>query len=166
MTANLASLGDRRFNGYLRIRLPHELDGQVEAVVAAYIDGSEPVRRAMTNQVNGRIAAVLSAYGQRMASVAVRAQSVDALRQGLVAVALAEGHLDDPRDNLFVLAAVNDSATMIGTSLRQLIAGIEGLLPSVGLAALKDFDQRDVRDKSIESMGIRREGAQGEFLYV
>jgi hypothetical protein len=66
---DLARLGDRRFNGYLRIRLPHELDSQVEAVVAAYVDSSEPDRRAMTNGINGRIASVLSAYGQRMASL-------------------------------------------------------------------------------------------------
>ncbi|WP_010353357.1 hypothetical protein [Streptomyces acidiscabies] len=112
-----------------------------------------------------RAAAVLSAYGQRMASVSVRTRSPEPLRHGLVAVGLAEVHLEDPHDNLFALAAINDSASLIGTPLPGLIAQVAHLLPPSGVEALREFDRRQDRDKSIESMGIRRTGSGETFLY-
>ncbi|WP_261994374.1 MULTISPECIES: hypothetical protein [unclassified Streptomyces] len=166
VAVGFSGLGDRRFNGYLRVRIPHELDNQVEASLCAYMDSPESIRRTTIDDVNGHVAAVFSAYGQRMASIAVRTRSVEALGRGLVAVGLAEGHLDDPRDNLFVLAAVNDAASLIGTSLHRLIIDKQGLLPSDGLAGIQDFDRRKTSEKSIESMGIRRVGDEQSFLYV
>ncbi|GAA4027029.1 hypothetical protein GCM10022232_85920 [Streptomyces plumbiresistens] len=159
-------LRDKRFNGYLRLALPHPLDAEVEAVVRAYLDGSASVRENLVNGLSGQPAAVLSAYGQRMASVAVRTGSVEALRRGIVAIGLAEGRLDDPRDNLFVLAAANDSASLIGTSLGRVIDDIQDALPPVGLRALRAFEGYRESDKSIEAMGIRRSGAGPDFLYV
>jgi hypothetical protein len=164
--ASSSSLRDKRFNGYLRVKLPHPLDAEVEAVVTAYAAGPASTRQALINGLDARAAAVLSAYGQRMASVAVRTRSVDVLRRGVVAVALAEGHLDEPRDNLFVLVAVNDSASLIGTSLARVIDDVKGLLPPVGLAALQEFEQYRESDKSLEAMGIRRSGADQDFLYI
>jgi len=67
---------DRRFNGYLGVRLPHELDGEVDAFVIAYMSRPEPL------DLGRRAAGVLSAYGQRMASVAVRTRAPEPLRRG------------------------------------------------------------------------------------
>ncbi|MFJ7073522.1 hypothetical protein [Streptomyces sp. NPDC098781] len=164
--ASSSVLRDRRFNGYLRIKLPHALDAEVESVVTAYVAGSASTRQALIDGLGERAAGVLSAYGQRMASVAVRIRSVDALRRGAVAVALAEGFLEDRRDNLFVLAAVHDSASLIGTSLAEVIDDVKALLPPVGLAALHEFEQREERDKSLAALGIRRSGTGQDFLYL
>lgn len=166
MTASLSHLRGKRFNGYLRVKIPHELDAEVEAVVTAYMNNPGPVRQKLIDGVNGQTAAVLSAYGQRMASVAVRAGSIEPLRRGLVAVGLAEGLLDDPRDNLFVLAAANDSASLNGTSLGRLIADVAEMLPPAGLTGLQAFDKRNEGDKSLEAMGIRRVGIGQKFLYA
>lgn len=152
-------LQDRRFNGYLAVRLPHELDAEVDAFVIAYMSRPEPL------DLGRRAAGVLSAYGQRMASVAVRTRSPEALRRGLVATALAEAHLEDPRNNLYGLAALHDSACLIGTPFSGLITEVSRFLPPSGLAALRDFDGRQDRDKSIEAMGIRRTGEGETFLY-
>ncbi|MGW3105130.1 hypothetical protein [Streptomyces sp. NPDC001100] len=150
---------DRRFNGYLRVRLPHELDAEVDAFVIAYMSRPEPLDL-------GRLAAgVLSAYGRRMASVAVRTRSPEALRRGLVAIGLAEAHLEDPRNNLYGLAALHDGASLIGTPFSGLITEVSRCLPPSGLAALRDFDGRQDRDKTIEAMGIRRTGEGETFLY-
>ncbi|UXX98074.1 hypothetical protein N7U49_48145 (plasmid) [Streptomyces sp. AD2-2] len=115
---------DRRFNGYLRVGIPHELDAEVEAFVTAYVSGPEPLRLTVMDCMSQRAAAVLSAYGQRMASVAVRTRSPEPLRNGLIAVGLAEEHLEDPRDNLFVLATINDSASLIGTPFHGLVTEV------------------------------------------
>ncbi|MGW3122801.1 hypothetical protein ACWDBW_37760 [Streptomyces sp. NPDC001107] len=162
---SLSRLRDKRFNGYLRIRLPHELDTEVEMIVVAYMRGSAPVRQKMVEGVDRSAAATLSAYGQRMASSAVRTMSVEPLKRGLVAVSLAEGRLDQPYDNLFVLAALNDGATLIGTTLQSLLADVARVMPQAGSKAIQDFDQRQERDKSLESMGLRRTGSGQTFLY-
>ncbi len=156
---NPARFLDRRFNGYLGVRLPHELDAEVDAFVTAYMSSPKPL------DMGPRAAGVLSAYGQRMASVAVRAQSPEPLRRGLVAIGLAEAHLEDPRNNLYGLAALHDGASLIGTPLTDLIAEVSRLLPPSGRAALRDFDEREDRHKSIEAMRIRRTGAGETFLY-
>ncbi|MFF3967867.1 hypothetical protein ACFYZI_40725 [Streptomyces griseorubiginosus] len=162
---DLSRLRDKRFNGYLRIRLPHELDTEVETIVAAYMQASTPVRQRMTDSIDGRTAGVFSAYGQRMASTAVRAQSVEPLKRGLVSVSLAEGRLNQPYDNLFVLAALNDAAIVIGSTLKTVLADVARVLPQTGLTAIQKFDQRQDRDKTLESMGLRTTGSGQTFLY-
>jgi hypothetical protein len=158
-------LRDRRFNGYLGVKLPHALDAEVEAIVTAYMTASPSVRDTIVSDVHGRVAGVLSAYGQRMASVAVRTGDIDALRRGVVATGLTGGRLEDPRDNLFVLAAVNDSASLLGTTL-QVIDDVKGLLPPAGVAGLQQFSQYEDSEKSIEAFHIRRCGSGQDFLYT
>ncbi|MFE5753834.1 hypothetical protein ACFQ7M_38280 [Streptomyces massasporeus] len=101
-----------------------------------------------------------------MASVAVRTGDIDTLRRGVVATGLAEGRLEDPRNNLFVLAAVNDSASLLGTTLQAVIDDVKGLLPSAGVAGLQQFAQYEDSQKSIETYRIRRCGSGQDFLYA
>ncbi|MFD7246845.1 hypothetical protein ACFV6Y_33445 [Streptomyces massasporeus] len=162
----VSSLRDRRFNGYLRVKLPHALDAEVEAVVTAYMTGTPSARDTIVSAVDGRVAGVFSAYGQRMASMAVRTGDIDALRRGVVATGLAEGRLEDPRDNLFVLAAVNDSASLLGTTLLAVIDDVKGLLPPAGVAGLQQFARYEDSQKSIETYHIRRCGSGQDFLYT
>ncbi|MEU6378383.1 hypothetical protein [Streptomyces sp. NPDC046909] len=162
----VSRLRDRRFNGYLGVKLPHPLDAEVEAVVLAYMGGTAAGREGMLDAVGDRTAGVLSAYGQRMASMAVRTGALTDLRRGVVGVGMAEGRLQDYRDNLFVLSAINDSASLIGTSLGKVIDGLKDLLPPAGLAALRAFDRRVERDKSLEAFGLGRSGTGESFLYV
>ncbi|MFI6662303.1 hypothetical protein ACIBL8_43110 [Streptomyces sp. NPDC050523] len=162
--ASSARLRDKRFNGYLRIRLPHELDAEVEATVVVYMRGSATVRQKTSDSVDVKAAAVLSAHGQRVASTAIRAMSVEPLRLGLVAVSLSQGRLDQPHDNLFVLAALNDGATLMGTTLQTVLTGVARLLPPAGLTAIQEFDQRHDRDKSLTATGLARTGSGQTFL--
>lgn len=162
----LSIFRNKRFDGYLRVELPHSLDAEVDAVVVAYMRGSEVLRQSMINDMDGRAAGIFSAYGQRMASRAVRAASTEILRRGIVAVGLAQERLVDPRDNLYVLAAINDSAALNGTSLSGLVSDVERMLPAAGLAALRKFDGREEADKSLEAMNLRKTGSGEKFLYV
>ncbi|WP_329338161.1 hypothetical protein OG866_25610 [Streptomyces sp. NBC_00663] len=166
MTVSVSRLRDRRFNGYLKVRLPHPLDAEVKAVVVAYWAGSAEGKEGLLEGVDGRVAGVLNAYAQRMASIAVRTGSVDDLRRGVVAAALAHGRLDDYRNSLFVLSTVHDSASLIGTSLGKVLDGLKGVLPPAGLDTLRTFDRRDERSKSLKAFGRRRSGAGDTFRYV
>lgn len=160
-----AILRDRRFNGYLRTKLPHPLDAEVESIVIAYLNGPASARGVLLDSLRGRPASVLSLYGQRMASMAVRTGSVDPLRRGVVSVGMAEGRLDDYRTNLFVLSTINDAASLISTTLGKIIDGLKYVLPSASLEALRAFDQRDERGKSLSAFGRRRQGSGEDFLY-
>lgn len=162
----VSRLKDKRLNGYLGYAIPHELDSDIDAVITAYMESSADGRQRAIDGLDGRSASVLSVYGQRMATAAVRARSIEALRRGLIAVGMAETRLTDFRDNLYPLAAINDGASLIGTSLGSLINGVSGLLPSASVDKLREFDERQEQDKSLEAMGLSRFGSGQDFLYA
>ena len=163
--SSVSRLSGKEFNGYLVIKLPHELDAVVERVVDEYRSGSEAARRQMLDEISPRTAGVLSAFGQRAASMAVRARSVEVLMRGLVAVGMAESRLEDYRNNLFVLAAVNDSAEVLGRRMGELLDVIGPELPADARETLRKFDARQPSDKSLQSMGLRVIGSGDSFLY-
>ena len=163
--STVSRLLGREFNGYLRIRLPHELDSVVVSVVEDYRGGADATRSQILDRITPRVAGVLSCYGQRAASMAVRTQSVDILMGGLIAMGLADGRLEDYRSNLIVLAAVNHSADVLGRSMGELLDVVGPDLPSGAQVTFRDFDARQPRDKSLQSMGLRVIGSGDTFLY-
>ncbi|MFD8538107.1 hypothetical protein [Streptomyces rubrogriseus] len=161
----MSRLKDSRFDGYLGHALPHERDAVVDAVITSYLEAAGPAGQRAIDDLNTRSASVLSVYGQRMASAAVRTGSVDTLRRGLVAVGMAQARLGDARENLYPLVALNNAASLLGTSLRSLITEVSDSLPPSATDELRAFDQRQEQDKSLESMGLRRLGSGQTFLY-
>jgi len=164
-------LAGKRFNGYLAVRLPHELDDVVTSAVTAYRRAAPAARRDASEAVRPRAAGVLSAYGQRMAAMAVRTGSKEPLRNALVAMGLAQSRLDDPRDNLIVLAAVNHAADSVAGSvdegaLAALIDELADVLPAAAAATFRGFAARPAPAKSLPAMGLRGWGAREDFRYV
>ena len=162
----IAPLSGKQFDGYLRRRLPHELDGIVGSIVDAYRQGLPPLRMEMLGDMSARAAGVLSAYGERMAAIAVRNRSEEVLSQGLVAIGIADTALDDPRNNLLVLAVVNHSASMLGTDLERLLDGVAADLPRSALVNFRAFAARAATDKSLSAMGLGTSGSGETFRYV
>jgi hypothetical protein len=163
---SLSRLDGKQFNGYRVVRLPHALDAVVESVVTAYVDGSAPVRRRMSETASPRAASALIAYGERMAAVAVRTQSQQPLRRALVAMGLAYGRLDDQRDTLYPLVAVNHSAGLLDTELSRLIDAVADYLPDAAVTAFRAFVNRDEADKSLRCMGLGTTGSNADFRYI
>ena len=159
-------LNNRDFNGYLRRRIPHDLDKTVEEFVQAFRSARPQGRQELISGLTPRAAGVLSSFGERMAAVAVRTRSIGYLRLGLVAVGLAEGRLDDPRTNLVVLAAIHHSATEIGSSLADLIDDVAVDLSGQAVATFRAFAQRDNYDKSLRVMGLGTAGQGEDFRYI
>ncbi len=120
----------------------------------------------MIGELDQRAAGVLSVYGERMAAIAVRTRSPDPLRRGTVAMGMADGLLEDARANLIVLAAVNHSAIMIGTSLSRLIDEVADDLPEPAAAGFRAFANRSERDKSLQAMGLGTVGTEDRFRYT
>jgi hypothetical protein len=159
-------LHDRRFIGYLRFRIPHEYDAIVERVVAEYRAGSSTAKQEVVDEVSYRVAAVLSAYGERMAAVAIRTGSPEPLRRGLISMAMADGRLEAHVTNLSMLAAVNHSAGLLGTTLAALIDDVAAEIPESTADAFRAFIQRSERDKSLKSFFLDTAGEGDEFRYI
>lgn len=165
MTA-IKQLHDRRFNGYLGVRVPHEFDDIVTSIVEEYRTNSPTGRRAMLDELSPRAAGVLSAYGQRMATMAVRTGSPESLRRGLIGMGMADAALEDYRNNLIVLAAVNHAAAVLGRELGELVEEIAADLPEPALEGFRQFTRREPPDKELAAMGLRAVGTGDEFRYV
>ncbi|MEV6553603.1 hypothetical protein AB0M57_33620 [Streptomyces sp. NPDC051597] len=166
MVAAVRNLRDKRFNGYLGVALPHDLDTIVEEVVIDYLNSSHERRTSVLNETNPRAAGVLSVYGERMAAIAVRSSSQTPLERGLVAMGMAQGRLEYSHDNLIVLAAVNHSALAIGSSLSQLITVVADALPAAALSSFLAFAGRTERDKALTAMRLGTSGSGPTLRYV
>lgn len=156
---------DRRFNGYRSTIIPNELDLIVQSVVDAYKRGTPEVRSEMIGLIRPRPAGRLSIYGERMAAVAVRTCSVAPLHSGLTAMALAETRLEDGRDNIYCLAAVNHAAEAIGVSPTTLVDDLSSLFPSAILDHFREFFGQGLRNKSLKAMGMMTYGTGSDFRY-
>jgi hypothetical protein len=161
----VARLGDKQFNGHRLRRIPHPLDEVISGVVHVYRNATPPERRAMLVDLPARSAGVLCTYAERLAAVAVRAGSIVPLHDGLVAVGMAVEALDDDRDHLYPLAAVNHSAAMLGVTFAALVNSVADDLPTAALARLRAFDEREERDRSLQAFGLRTHGSGDDFRY-
>jgi hypothetical protein len=159
-------LRDTRFRPYLPLPIPHPLDDIVESVVAAYRLASSADKRAMAAEIDSAPASVLRCYGERTATMAVRATSPEPLRWGLVALSMAQCGLRDYRTSLVALAAVNHSADTVGVPLSALLDDLADELPERALATFRSFTERNDRDKSLYAMHLKTTGAGETFRYV
>ncbi|MER5779088.1 hypothetical protein ABT144_33345 [Streptomyces sp. NPDC002039] len=162
----MGRLDDKRFNGYLGMRIPHDLDQVVNDYISTYRSASNERRGELVGAVSPRAASVLSVYGQRMAVEAVRRDAEEPLERAVVAVGIAEQRLPDPRENVIVLGAVHHSAELLGTSLAQIVARVSDTLPPASVLELQRFVQRDEKDKSLKAMRLRSFGTGETFIYV
>ena len=159
-------LAERDFNGYLRRRIPHELDALVEGVIDDYLGASSEIRTSMREKLSPRSASVLTVYGQRAASMAVRERSAELVYRGLIGVGLGYEREDDKRALLYPLVALYDSAGRLGLSFRELVERAAGDIPEAAARVLRTFDGRSERDKSLRAMAMSATGDGESFKYV
>jgi hypothetical protein len=161
----VARLNDRRFNGQRIRRIPHPFDDEVIAVIEAYRQSTAEQRRAMRDELGQVGISVLCTFPDRLAAVAVRTRSAEPLRQGLVALGMIADLLDDPRDHLYGLAAINHSAGVLGTDLSALTDSVADEVPPTAVAQFRAFAARAERDKSLAAFNLRTQGSGDQFRY-
>jgi hypothetical protein len=161
----VSRLNDKQFNGH-RVRvIPHPLDEVIIQVIHTYRGASKAQRQAMLDEMTQRSGGVLCASAERLAAMAVRANCVAPLYQALVAIGIGVEALDDDRDHLYALTAIDHSAGLLSTTLTALTDTVADELPPAGLTRLRMFDQRQPRDRSLQAFGRRTEGEGPEFRY-
>jgi hypothetical protein len=96
--------------------IPHPIDDAAQIVVRAFVSVTDAEQRAVIlGLLWGEHVYVLQNFGVRMASLAVRRRSVDTLRTGLQAMALAgSSPTSDWRDLGIMLLPLTDAARRLG----------------------------------------------------
>ena len=137
---------------YGRVGLPSPRDAQIRALLLGLGNRSR-LEQAVGSLPCGACA-VLCAFAERAASLAVRRQDVTYLRAGLLGAVLAYEATDDARDVLPVMALLYRAAVMVGhdpVGEFTLVASWSGARAE----CLLTFCGRRAEDKAIEVMGYR-----------
>ena len=103
-------------------------------------------------------------YAERMAILAVRIRSQNALKKGLLALVL-EGFTCDMRESIMRLTLLSHSAHKIGVDMERLFEEVASSTNGDAERVLREFVGRSVEDKSIESMGYSEEMTSDGFSY-
>ncbi len=127
--------------GYGNWPLPCHRDSEVEGLVPLLVADRPPLER--------RHAQVLLAFAERTASLARIEGSIERLRSGISAAALAAA-IGDARDALLVLPLLWKSTAELGADP---VAEFRSAAEQVGGFALLEFAERPAEDQTIEAMG-------------
>ena len=163
--SSLAKLNDRNFNGHRVRPIPHPLDDVLSAAIAEYRRGDPRQRQAIRDDLSRMAIRALYQCPERLAAVAVRTRSTEPLRQALIALGIVAARLDEPYDHLYPLAAINDSAVRLGTSLDILIGEVADEVPPDAITLFHEFARRTDRDKSLEAFNRHIRGENESFQY-
>lgn len=140
-----------------------EMDGKLSEVIADLISLNHEQLESIIAQVSGDNARVLGVYAERMASFAVRENSVKPIKNGLVAL-LIYARTEDPRDVLLILSLLHDAAIKTAGTAQVVFDDVDSVIG--GSELLKGFLNRSNEDKSIDAMGYGESNSEQGFLYV
>ena len=158
----LEKLASECTHGYGPSPLPNQIDEEVESLVHAVASDGETDPLTKMNETHGF---VLLAYAERMASLAVRENSVDTLSKGLVALRIAS-KLIYVKEALPVLALMYNSANKLGIDPTNLFSTLV-LRDGDELKVFVDsFLSRSAEDRSIQAMGYVEGEDEAGFRYV
>lgn len=158
----LQKLGSEYTHGYGPYPLPCAIDEEVELLVHAVAGEDESSTALDMTETHGF---VFLAYAERMASLAVRENSVGILSKGMAALGVAS-KLVYVKETLPILALMHNSACKLGVDPAELFSDL-GLREGDELKMYVDsFLNRSAEDRSIQSMGYVEGEDEGGFRYT
>ncbi len=160
-----AAASSKLFHGYGPRPIPHELDGQVEQFIDAYLSAA-PDERTLLESLPDFAASVLLAFAERRAAFAIRMKSKQLLLHSVVAVGLAAEIGDDDREGMLVMPLPWHSAELLGVDPAEVFKHAAAILPETGTRALLAFSQRLPEDRTLSCMGYEAGSDEGGFRYV
>jgi len=149
--ATLSLLDSANNEGYGSARLPSVRDEEIAAFVRQ-IDGPGPFAQAKDALGQGH-GVVLSAFAERMASLAVRTGSRQSLRDGLSAAQLALAVAGDSRDSLPGLSLLFRASEILEMDPVVEFSAVAAFAAAADNQSLFDFLSRDDEDRSLAAMG-------------
>ena len=155
----LDTLREDRVPGYLQRPFPDHLDRVVDQYLGGYRLADHSTRAGVRAAIHLDHAQTLGAYGERMATLAVRERSVDLLGRGLLA-AMLRGSCpkEDLRDVLVGIAPLQHSAERLGVDPEDEFERAAAVAGPDTPSELRDFPRRAPRDRSLAAFHLRLTG--------
>ncbi|MDC0435396.1 hypothetical protein OAM69_07155, partial [bacterium] len=105
----LALLKSALESAYYQQPIPSEIDDGLSRVLSSLLARDQSDLKLVSDGIAADGAQVLGLYAERMASLAVRENSVNRIKQGLMAL-IIYARTEDPRDVLLVLCLLHDAS--------------------------------------------------------
>ncbi len=148
---------------YYQQAIPSKVDEGINNMLASLSTSDPAELELIADDVAGDEARVLGLFAERMASLAVRENSIEPVKQGLLAL-LLYARTEDPRDVLLVLSLLHDAVIKTSGTPKKVFDEASLIFGGAGL--LDDFLNRSDEDKSIDAMGYEESKNDEGFLYV
>lgn len=146
-------------HGYLSLPIPAPRDAEIADLLA-----TTPAAKLAAKLGAEVHWPVLRAYAERMASLAVRERDPQALRRGLLALALA-GLGSGSLDALAELPLFHDAAGRLDEDPAPLFRSVGEIAGGGAAATLESFLARSAEDRSLAAMGYEAGRDEGGFRY-
>ena len=159
----LKAIGSRA-HGYGPRSIPCPLDDEISILIDDWKKLPPNERIAEASGIRGEPRDILLAYGERMASKAVRAHSREDFFNGLLAIGM-DGWNNDWRENLMLMALYYDAAVRIKVSLDDLIDDASEFMSLKTSSAFRAFMKRSEEDKTLTAMGYEPSKDNEGFRY-
>ena len=161
----VSKLTGSRYGDYLYQPIPSDLDEDVLAVVEAYRAAPPGDQASARKEVTAESADALECFAERQAVVAVRTESLEPIRLGLVAVGMCFPR-PDKREAFMALVKLDHSSRLLGTDLADIAEEMAQDLPDSSRYFLAQFLARaDRGDSLLSAMGFATYGTGSEFVY-
>ena len=150
-------------SAYYKQPIPSEIDKGINKILEEFAAFDQVDMKQIADGVSGDDARVLGFFAERMASLAVRENSIAHLKQGVVAL-LIYAQTEDPRDVVLVLSLLHDAGIKISGNPKQVFNEVSSVIGDAQL--LSGFLARSDEDKSINAMGYEESESSEGFLYT
>jgi hypothetical protein len=151
--------------GYGPLPIPQGRDEQITTLLKAWTNLDHVSRTESAREITENQASVLLAYGERMASFAVREHDANFIFLGLLAVGL-DGWRYDWRENVLIVPLFYDAATRLGVSPELIFGKTHTFLSEKVVNRLEGFLRRSPHDQSLAVMGYIAGADDQGFRYV
>ncbi len=150
-------------SAYYQQSIPGKFDEEISDIIADLSGRDNKEVEIIANSISGDHGRVLGLFSERMASLAIRQNSIDPVKRGLFAL-LIYARTEDPRDVLLVLSLLHDAILKVGQNPKVVFNEANTYLNASSL--LNDFLKRSEEDKSIDAMGYKESSNDEGFLYA
>lgn len=150
-------------SAYYKQPISSEIDDEISDILADLSAYNQKDLELIADSVSGDNGRVLGLFAERMASLAVRQNSIEPVKRGLFAL-LIYARTEDPRDVLLVLSLLHDAAIKVRGMPKTIFNEVGAVFG--GSSLLSDFLNRSDEDKSIDAMGYVESKNEEGFLYV
>ena len=161
----ISDLSEARFQDYLYLPMPNDLDNEVLALVHAYEKLDRGERSTLQTLLVRESVDILESFAERQAVFAVRSGSTDPLRFALMALGMTFPR-GDTAQVVMALAKLDHSARLLGADLADIALDALAFLPEQFRYFTARFLAHDDRDGLLlTKLGFAAYGSGPDFVY-